>query len=85
MQGSCQSCSYFEHDNGDREGYAACLNTASPNQLAECPNYANAGCYIGNNVHVGQDGESRRTVVRGCSSFEAEFEKCLILRGYFLH
>lgn len=74
-QDTCQVCSYTEHDNGDREGLPACLSTAYPNRPATCPNYANSGCYTTNNVHV-TDGETRRSVIRGCSSFEGEFQEC---------
>ena len=65
----CQACSYYEYDDGSREGLPACLFQERPDREVECPVYANHGCYIATNSHINPDGENKREVERGCAAF----------------
>lgn len=64
----CQQCAYLEYDNGNREGVPECLNTADPNRLVECPNYADYGCYTSTNTYI-DNGSEFVSVERGCGTF----------------
>ena len=65
----CQACSFYEYDDGSREGLPACLFQERPDREVECPVYANHGCYIATNSHINPDGEDKREVERGCAAF----------------
>lgn len=67
----CQQCAYLEFDDGHREGFPSCLNSADPNRLVECPSFGDHGCYTATNMHI-EDGEEFVQVERGCATFGIE-------------
>jgi len=67
----CQQCAYLEFDDGHREGVPACMNSADPNRLVECPSFADHGCYTATQSHI-YNGREIVQVERGCATFGVE-------------
>ena len=75
---ACYTCSYVETESGDVIGNKNCLDDADKVAGSEmdCPAWANAGCFVGSNVHKTASDIEAEQVWKGCSSFVIDGPIC---------